>query len=266
MAATYTVKLIRKEEVAEKTFAFYFGKPEGFQFKAGQYVRVELINPPETDEEGNSRPFSLASAPSEHHLMIATRIRETAFKRVLGSLPIIIIIDDTPLGLRSPNPKGVTSCKEMRIQMKGPFGRFVLNEGSQQPVVFITGGIGITPFRSMVFQSAADHRTQPLFLFYSNRRPKDAAFLDSLVNLQKTYPYFHLIPTMTGLDKLTSTPAWSCERGYINDKMLKKYLGDLEKYTFYIAGPPGLVSAMTRLLNENKVLAERIKTEEFLGY
>src|SRR3989344_5290659 len=87
--AVYKTKLIKKEEVAEGTMAFYFEKPDGFDFIAGQYVTVSLINPPETDNEGNSRFFSLITAPYENCLGVATRIRDTAFKRVLKNLPIV---------------------------------------------------------------------------------------------------------------------------------------------------------------------------------
>jgi ferredoxin-NADP reductase len=80
---THTVKLLRREEVAEGTMSFYFDKPPDFQFKPGQYLDCSLIDPPEADDEGNIRSFSIASAPAEKHLMVATRMRDTAFKRVL---------------------------------------------------------------------------------------------------------------------------------------------------------------------------------------
>ena len=68
------------------------------------------------------------------------------------------------------------------------------------------------------------------------------------------------------MDEVNCPLTWSGERGYINDKMLKKYLDNLKNYTFYVAGPPGLVSALISLLRENKVLAEKVKYEEFSGY
>jgi len=82
----YTSRFLQSEEIALGTMAFYFEKPEGFQFKAGQYINITLLHPPETDEEGNVRAFTLASAPFENNLMIATRMRETAFKRSLKKL------------------------------------------------------------------------------------------------------------------------------------------------------------------------------------
>src|SRR5919197_3380859 len=86
--AAYNVKLKSREEIAEGTMAFHFEKPEGFQFKAGQFLNLPLIDPPEADAEGNRRNFTIASAPEEDDLMIATRMRDTAFKRTLKQMPL----------------------------------------------------------------------------------------------------------------------------------------------------------------------------------
>lgn len=81
--SAHTAVLTRREEVAEGTMAFHFAKPTDFQFRAGQSIDLTLLNPSQTDAEGNTRAFSLASAPFDPHMMIATRMRDTAFKRVL---------------------------------------------------------------------------------------------------------------------------------------------------------------------------------------
>jgi ferredoxin-NADP reductase len=83
----YRPKLLRRVEVAEGTMAFHFEKPPGFDFKPGQSADLSLLNPPETDSEGNTRTFSIASAPFENQLMFATRMRDTAFKRSLRKVP-----------------------------------------------------------------------------------------------------------------------------------------------------------------------------------
>jgi hypothetical protein len=77
-----------REEVAEDTMAFRFDKPSGWTFKAGQYLDMTLLDPPETDSEGNVRSFSIASGPHEDTLLVATRMRDTAFKRVLKTMPL----------------------------------------------------------------------------------------------------------------------------------------------------------------------------------
>src|ERR1035441_5229424 len=81
-------KLVSRHEVAERTTAFRFEKPSNWTFKAGQFLDMTLLNPSDTNAEGNTRSFSIASAPHEETLMVATRMRDTAFKRVLGTMPL----------------------------------------------------------------------------------------------------------------------------------------------------------------------------------
>jgi len=82
----YETTFTRSETVAEGTMAFHFAKPAGFAFKPGQSMNVSLIDPPETDGKGNARSFSIVSAPHEGELVVATRMRDTAFKRVLQKM------------------------------------------------------------------------------------------------------------------------------------------------------------------------------------
>src|ERR1022692_493085 len=85
---TFLSKLNSRQEVAEGTMVFRFEKPAGWAFKPGQFVDMTFLYPLETDSEGNTRTFSIASAPHEETLMVATRMRDTAFKRVLGTMPL----------------------------------------------------------------------------------------------------------------------------------------------------------------------------------
>ncbi len=221
--------------------AYYFERPTGFQFEAGQFVNLTLINPSETDEEGNRRSFTIASAPYEDDLMIATRMRDTAFKRVL---------------------KNFAAGSE--IQMEGPFGGLTLHEDGSRPAVFLTGGIGITPFRSIALQSTQERLPHRLWMFYSNRRPEDAAFLDQLTKLQTENPNFKLIATMTNV--ADSLKPWKGETGYIDKQMLSKYIGELAGPIYYVAGPPAMVDGMTKLLSDAGLKATDIRSEEFFGY
>src|SRR5574338_640432 len=93
--SAHTARLTSRQEIAEGTMAFHFAKPAEFQFRAGQSVDITLLNPPETDAEGNTRAFSIASAPFDDDLMIATRTRDSAFKRFLrtASLPLEVKIE-----------------------------------------------------------------------------------------------------------------------------------------------------------------------------
>ena len=235
------IRLKGKSEVAEGTMAFYFERPTGFQFKAGQFVDFTLVNPPETDEEGNTRSFSIASAPYEDDLMIATRMRDTAFKRILKTL-----------------------AAGSEIQMEGPFGGLTLHEDAKRPAVFLTGGIGVTPFRSIALQTTHERSPHLLWMFYSNRRPEDAAFLDELTKLQTEKSNFKLVSTMTNVAE--SRRHWNGETGYIDKQMLSKYIDELSGPIYYIAGPPAMVDGMTKLLSESGVKATDIRSEEFFGY
>src|SRR5579862_7136516 len=182
----YTVKLKERKEVADNTMAFVVDKPPGFDFAGGQSVDVTLINPSETDAAGNSRAFSLASAPLEHDLMFVTRLRHTAFKRVFKSMPL-----------------------GSAIKIEGPFGSMALHKKTARPGVILAGGIGITPFRSILVQATQTNSDHHLVLFYSNRRPEDAAFLAELRELARRHPNFTLVATMTGMEK--SKVSWSGE-------------------------------------------------------
>src|SRR5215472_3399357 len=97
--SAYASRLLNRVEVAEGTMAFHFEKPPGFNFTPGQSSDLTLIDPPETDSEGNTRTFSIASAAFEDQLMFATRMRETAFKRSLRKMPIGTGVKiDSPMG------------------------------------------------------------------------------------------------------------------------------------------------------------------------
>lgn len=240
-ASVRTAPLTKREEICEGTMAFHFAKPADFQFRAGQSVDLTLLNPPETDAEGNTRAFSLASAPFDTDLMIATRMRDTAFKRVLRN-----------------------AAPGLEIKIEGPSGSFVLHRKAEKPAVFLAGGIGITPFLSIIRQATEDKAPHQLYLFYSNRRPEDAAFLDPLMEAAKQNPNFHLIATMTEMDK--SRREWKGETGFINKDMLAKHLPGLQGPIYYLAGPPAMVAAMRRMLMEAGVDEDDIRTEEFSGY
>lgn len=237
----YQSKLKTREQIAEGTMAFHFERPEGFDFQGGQSVDMTLLNPPETDDEGNIRSFSIASAPFEDELIFATRMRDSAFKRSLKSVPL-----------------------GTELKIDGPMGSFVLHKNVNKPAVFLAGGIGITPFLSIVTQAAHDHAAHQLYLFYSNHRPEDAPFLDSLRRLEKDNPNFHFIPSMTDMEK--SRRAWDGERGFIERGMLTKYLNNLNGPIYYLAGPPAMVAAMRKMLLDAKVDEDDIRTEEFAGY
>jgi ferredoxin-NADP reductase len=186
-----------RKEVAERTIAFRFEKPSGWTFKAGQFIDMTLLDPSETDSEGNTRGFSIASGPHEEMLMVATRMRDTAFKRVLKTMPI-----------------------GTAVKIEGPSGDLTLPNNSKRPVALLAGGIGITPFRSMLVRAAKEKLPHRISLFYSNRRLEDAPFLEELQTLERAHPRYKLIASMTEMK--TSQWPWDGETGLINQEMLTK--------------------------------------------
>jgi ferredoxin-NADP reductase len=237
----YETTLTSKETVAEGTMAFHLTKPADFKFTAGQSMNVSLIDPPETDGKGNARTFSIVSAPHEAELVVATRMRDTAFKRVLKAMP----------------PGG-------RVSLRGPAGKFTLDGTDVRPAVFLAGGIGVTPFVSMLRDGAHSRLARDLWLFYSNRRPEDAAFLDELAALPNRHSRCRFVGTMVEMDK--SSRPWTGETGFLDRAMLERHLKSLAAHVYYIAGPPGLVEAMQKMLTDAGVAPSAIHTDEFFGY
>jgi ferredoxin-NADP reductase len=238
---TSLVKLIDRREVAERTLAFRFEKPVGFTFKAGQYINLTLVDPPETDAEGNVRTFSIASAPDEDLLLVATRMRDSAFKRIAGRMPI-----------------------GTEVRLEGPYGNLTLHPDASRPAVFLAGGIGITPFRSLLVHAARAQLPHRLVLFYANRRPEDAAFLDELQTLQRDNARYAFIGTMTAMEQ--SHRSWQGETGLFTPAMLAKVLGGDARPVYYVAGPPAMVSGVQVMLNSAGVTNDDIRTEKFAGY
>ena len=174
----FMAKLQSRREVAEKTMAFQFEKPSDWTFVPGQFVNITLLDPPQTDAEGSMRGFSIASAPFEDTLMVTTRLRDTAFKHVLQALPL-----------------------GTQVKIEGPFGDLRLHNNASRPAVVLSGGIGITPFRSILLQAAHDRRPHRIVFFYANRRPEDAPFLEEMRALAPENSNFTFVPTMTEMDK-----------------------------------------------------------------
>lgn len=237
----HKTKLLSRKEIASETLEFHFEKPEGLAFKPGQWGDITLIDPPETDAEGNTRGFTIASAPYEPDLMMATRLRNTAFKRVLGKMKVGTVFTLAATG-----------------------GSFTLHSDTSIPAVFLSGGIGITPMRSIILQATHDKLAHRLYLFYSNHNPGTSVFLDDFKLAQKANPHFTFVPTMT--DVKHAGPAWRGETGYITKAMLEKSIPDLSVPIYYISGPQAMVTALRKLLDASGVKDHMIRTEEFAGY
>ncbi|MFT3848983.1 MAG: FAD-dependent oxidoreductase [Propionivibrio sp.] len=235
-------KILAREEVAQGTMAFHLAKPAGFEFRPGQAFEILLPGvAPVASSEERGHAFSIVSAPHEDELVFTTRMRDSAYKRALGALPIGAELD-----------------------IDGPFGSLILHKNTARAGVLIAGGIGITPFMSMIRHAVHSQSQQPLALLYSNRRPEDAAFLGELQAHASAHPSFTLYATMT--DMAHSTQAWSGATQHIDAAFVQRVTAQLPAPIFYVSGPPGLVQAMRQTLLQAGVDEDDMRSEEFFGY
>jgi ferredoxin-NADP reductase len=237
----YTTKLRATRPVAHDTMAFRFDKPPGFRFEPGQAIDVALPAPPGGDAQSARHTFSIVSAPFENELTIATRMRDSAYKRALGALPV-----------------------GTDVSIDGPFGSLTLHTDRLRAAVFIAGGIGITPFISMLRQAGHDRLAQHLILLYSNRRPEDAAFLAELTALEQQHEDFRLVATMTAMNR--SSEPWHGRIGPIDEVLLKEVAASLARPVYYVVGPPAMAEGLRLVLNDAGVGDADIRSEEFYGY
>jgi ferredoxin-NADP reductase len=239
--AEFEMTLVDRQRIARDTMAFWFDtNGASFGFRAGQHADFVFAHPGVEGESDNSRTFSLASSPLDKRpVMIAMRMRKSEFKAALKS---------ATLGTK--------------FIVSRPRGSFTLHRDITRPAVFLAGGIGIAPIRSIIYQATQERLPHKLYLFYSNREADDAAFIEEFESLTVQNPNFTFIPTVTG----HRTIAWPYERGHINREMLTRYLLWLKGPIYYIAGPSGMVTAMTDTLNASGVSEDDMRTEEFGDY
>ncbi|WBY01248.1 FAD-dependent oxidoreductase [Ramlibacter tataouinensis] len=238
---TMAIRLQRSEEVAHGTTAFHFDKPAGFSFRPGQAIDLILPDPAVAGTDGARHAFSIVSAPHEDELVVATRMRDSAFKQALARLPI-----------------------GGQAEIDGPFGSLTLHNKQERAAVFIAGGIGITPFMSILRHATRNALPQRLVLLYSNRRPEDSAFLTELQRLEGDNRNFRLVATMTRLEE--SRLPWMGRTGPIDEALLKRIAAELPAPVYYVAGPPAMVGALRNTLERAGVDGDDIRSEEFYGY
>ena len=233
------LELLRRETLAEGTEAFHFSRPAGFAFRAGQ--AIDLVLPDPAGGEPMRHAFSIASAPGEDEIVIATRMRPSAYKNVLATLDA-----------------------GTKVEIDGPFGELKLRKDASRPLLFVAGGIGITPFRSMLRQARLERRTQRMVLVYANRRPEDAAWLDELRQMACDTDRFRLVATMTRPQE--SARAWGGATGPVDASLIRRACERLEAPECYVAGPPAMVAAARTALAAAGIDEDDIHGEEFFGY
>lgn len=226
----YAVTFIESVRRTPSAVSYRYSRPAGFSFIAGQYLLVDL-------GAGLVHPLSLSEAQEERDFLEFTkRMTGSAFCRRLEGL--------VPGDL---------------FKVKGPIGRFTL-DGSEKILVFLAGGIGITPIRSML-KSLAGQASPPekTILIYGNLNEADIAFRGELEGVGLPgYRLVHVLAEPQGVD--------GAHRGYITADLIAAEVAGLEPATYMVSGPPVMVAAMQKNLAALGVAPGQIRTDIFLGY
>jgi glycine betaine catabolism B len=217
---------------------------------AGQFAFFD-IGEVYNDPKGPIRHFTISSSPTEDFIMFSTRIRDSPYKKRLSTLE-----------------------EGAKVKVRGPEGQFVLHQDYSKPAVFLSGGIGVTPFRSMIKYATDKPLPTRIIMFDSNRNRSNILFkkeFDDWADINKNLKIIYTISEDEQHEQsLSNTNDWKGEYGRINKAMILKYLDTtvLNNSIFYICGPPSMLKAMQALLQEDdlNIPKERIKVEEFTGY
>ncbi|MGH2404528.1 MAG: ferredoxin--NADP reductase [bacterium] len=216
------------------THAIRLERPHGFRFKAGQHVMLQLA----TRDGEDDRFLSIASSPTRDDLVLAVRRSDSPFKQAFAAL--------------APGDQ---------VTLVGPSGKFLLEPAA--PAVFVSGGIGITPIKSMVEQATDEGLSVPVVLVYGNRSPREIVFRDELDDLVRTNPHLRIAYTV---DATSGEEPWNGRTGHVDAAMIQEEAAGLEGAHYYTCGPPGMVAAIAGLLETAGVGKDRLHTENFTGY
>lgn len=241
MAASIHPRSVESLQETSSARTFYFGLAEPFDYHAGQCITVKLADV--EDPRGPQRPFTLSSSPTEPgRISITIKMTGSPFKETLKKLAD----DDARLA--------------EQLTLRGPMGDFTLD--TERPALMIAGGIGITPFRSMI-RHACDHAEGPaITLLYSNDTPDEIAFREELDSLAENNDWLTVVHTITG-----DTGDWSGRTGRIDADLIAEHAGRLDNPVYYVCGPPDMVGAMEKILEDELTIPEADRrSEKFSGY
>ena len=227
-----------KREVAKGTLLVLFAVESYPPYRPGSYFWVELPDRGHHDEKGLRRHISLVTSPTEAGVVgLATRLRDTAFKRTLAELEV-----------------------GNEVEVEEPKGSFLLPADTSVDYVFVAGGIGITVFRSMLRYIADKTLPYRVTLVYSNRDRESAAFLDELEELERRIEGLRVVLTMTEQE------GWEGESRGIDAEVLRELLGGLDDRQFLVAGPPPMAEGVSASLLAAGLPEDSVLADKFSGY
>lgn len=218
--------------------SFRFRIKEDVDFKPGQFFFVTL----KIDETERTKHFSFSNSPTEKgYVEFTKRITDSEFSKALERLK---------------------AGDWTRLKM--PYGSFTF-EGEYEKIAFLSGGIGITPIRSICKFAADSMLPTDMVLLYGNNREEDIIFRQDLDNMQSVNKNLRIVYTLTSSD--IDRKIWKGRTGYIDDTMIKEEMPDYTERIFYICGPPRMVESLINILrNKLGVQQDKIRIENFSGY
>jgi len=239
------LKLADKRQEAKGTKSFFWEPEKPVKYLPGQYFYFTLPKLNFPDPKGSTRHFSLSSSPTEGVLLrMTTRIREeSGYKKTLDSLDI-----------------------GAEIEAEGPNGTFVLDESEKGPHVLLAGGIGITPFRSMIKYNLDKNLGTKITLIYSCSIPEEIVFRQELEGYNDLTQSLKLFLTVSQPQNTKS--GWTGLTGRIDESMINKIVPDYSSLnpTFWLCGPPPMVEAMEKVLGKINISSGKVRSEKFTGY
>lgn len=232
-------KLLTKIKLVKDTMQFDFELTAGeLIFQPGQFLSIKLPEVRSAENDGNVRYFSIVSSPDQSKkFSIATRLSTSAFKQSLFNLALGSEIETGAIG-----------------------GTMILPQDTTQALVFVAGGIGITPFMSMLTFVKENKTEHQITLLYSNRTRPSSAYFDELYKLEEELDNFKVITTMT------DDEYWTGERGLIDHEFIKNKISNYKEVKYLVAGPPSLVLAMANNFDRLGITKDHYILEEFFGY
>lgn len=230
-------KLLDKREEAPSVKTFVFKTEGNYEYDAGQFCIFSF----EFKGLKHKKHFTISNSPTRENIELTTVISDSEYKKALDSLEI-----------------------GHDVVISIPMGEFTIDKSRGRKIIFLMGGIGITPARSMLEYIADKDMSQRVTLFYSNRNPERIAFREELKELEKKLAGLRVIHTISDARELS---AWKGETGRIDRDMIERNESDIYDSVFYVAGPPKFVEAMKNILiDELKIKKENMIAENFTGY
>jgi ferredoxin-NADP reductase len=233
----FALTLKRIEQTAADTYDFIFTPPRRLVFDAGQYLEWTL-GLDRADSRGNRRYFTIASAPTEESVRLGVKFysASSAFKRRLAAM----------------SPGDTIYASQLA-------GDFTLPADSRRKLAFLAGGIGITPFRSML-QDLLDRRdARPVVVLYGNERQQDIAYRDVLERAERELG-------IRTVHAVARDPAPGQYPGVVDARLVRQAIPDFRERLFYISGPQAMVKALRATLLAMGVRRSRIKVDFFPGF